>query len=65
MSKITITITHVCDDEDDVECWVVSDDGGEFDDETIEDEPDVQTAVDARDVYYKNEGFTVETKEIK
>jgi hypothetical protein len=61
---VIITITHCCDEETTREYAVVSDDGGEFDDEEIENEPDVQAAVDERSFHYKSVGADVDVKEI-
>lgn len=68
-THVTISVTHVDayeiateDDEPDEfmpEHWVLSDDGGDWDDATIEHEPHVDPDVAKRVEHYKAAGLTV------
>lgn len=53
---VTVTVTRCDRDEDDeTACWVVSDDGGDFDDVSYEDdtaEVDAEQDADARRAHY-------------
>lgn len=62
---VTITKTFCCNEETEREYVVVSDDGGEFDDEEIENDADIEAAVEERCIHYKSVGADVDVKEVK
>jgi len=59
MNKIEIVIHHVYDEEDAEEYWTVSDNGGDWDDETIDDLNDIEHVVDERSGYDEANGLEV------
>jgi hypothetical protein len=50
---VTISVHEDVDDETDAETYVISDDGGEFDDVAETIAPDVQGNIDDRRAYYR------------